>query len=108
MVDWPPVPSDEEIMAAHAEKWRGVMFWQENYEHLRHKCPDQWVAVLRDGTVLTATDDVWKLDEVILEAAIDRREIWSRFVCANPSPFILSPMRLPPSDPNVEPDEVAL
>jgi hypothetical protein len=88
MVDWPPMPSDEEIMAAHAEKWREAMFWQESYERLRHEYPNLWVAV-KDGEVIDTDTHQWPLLQRLRAAGLEWPQVWTSFVPREPMSLML-------------------
>ncbi len=88
MVDWPPLPSKEEIAAAFAEAWRETEFWQENYERLRHEYPDLWVAV-KDGEVIDTDRDQWTLLQRLRAAGLERPHVWTSFVPKEPMSLML-------------------
>ena len=88
MVEWPPLPSNEEILAGLAEARRETEFWIASYERFRHEYPDLWVTV-RDGEVIDTDTDHVRLLERLRAAGLERPEVWTSFVPREPISFIL-------------------
>ena len=88
MVEWPPLPSKEEILAGLAEAKRETIFWIDNYERFRHEYPDLWVSV-RDGEVIDTDTDYERLRERLDAAGLERPEVWTSFVPREPMSLIL-------------------
>ena len=88
MVEWPPLPSKEELLARFAEARRETEFWNENYERFRQEYPDLWVTV-RGGEVIDTDTDYERLRERLDAAGLERPEVWTSFVPREPIRFIL-------------------
>lgn len=82
-IEWPSLPSNDEIRAMFAEAWRETAFWQENYERLRHEYPDQYVAV-RDGEVTASAADLWEIDARVRSLGLKWPTVWTSFVPKEP------------------------
>jgi hypothetical protein len=88
MVEWPPLPANEEILAALAGAKRETMFWIDNYERFRREYPDLWVTV-RNGEVIDTDTDYERLRARLDAAGLERPEVWTRFVPRKPLDLIL-------------------
>jgi hypothetical protein len=92
MVEWPPLPPQDEIMAMFEEAKRRAQyereFWQANYEQLRYEHPDRFVAI-KDGRVIDSDTDHGTLLQRLRDAGLGRPEVWTDFVPREPRRYLL-------------------
>ena len=83
-----PTPSLEDARRALIEAEAQQAFWQAHSGELLQKYPDQFVAV-KDGAVVATSPDLLKLVEILETKELDVRDVWIRFMTADPRRLIL-------------------
>lgn len=82
----------ERLSAAEAERIREAFrvaaewnaLWQERYQELLKRYPDQFVAIDRHGDVVAAHPDPLELGRLLDERGIQRHDVSERLVTADP------------------------
>jgi len=90
MADTVVRPSEESIRAAFAEAKKEDAYWQEHYQELIGRYPDQFVAVARaNGEVVVTDPDLYGLLDALEAARIPVQQVWVKFIAATPIHLML-------------------
>ena len=83
-----PVPSLKRAKQALEEGETEQRFWEEHLAAFLEAYPEQFVAV-REGEVISATEDLQELLQLVRSMGIEPDDIWISFVTANPDFLLL-------------------